>query len=113
MDDPALAEPYWCGDVPISVEQIGRVFTRWDVLAILLTISLLVFLAETSRHLLQPLAELRQVPVSLDPHFLPEYAARTTLRMLGPGFRNVPEEFQAGGDFREKGIAKRIRDLWK
>jgi NitT/TauT family transport system permease protein len=69
-------------DVPISVEQIGRVFTRWDVLAILLTISLLVFLAETSRHLLQPLAELRQVPVSLDPHFLPEYAARTTLRML-------------------------------
>jgi NitT/TauT family transport system permease protein len=70
------------GDVPISIEQTSRAFTRWDVLAILLTIGLLVFLAETSRHLLQPLAELRQVPVSLDPHFLPEYAARTTLRML-------------------------------
>jgi hypothetical protein len=33
--------------------------------------------------------------------------------MPNVGFRNVPEEFQAGGDFREKGIAKRIRDLWK
>jgi hypothetical protein len=38
-------------------EQTGRTFTRWDMLAILLTIGLLVFLAETSRHLLQPLAE--------------------------------------------------------
>ena len=32
--------------------------------------------------MLQPLAELQQTPVSLDPHHLPEYAARTTLRML-------------------------------
>ncbi len=70
------------GTVPISVEHAGRAFTRWDALAILLTLALLVFLAEASRHLLQPLTELQQAPVSLDPHFLPEYAARTTLRML-------------------------------
>jgi NitT/TauT family transport system permease protein len=70
------------GAVPISVEQEGRGFTRWDALAILLTLGLLVFVAEASRHLLEPLAELQQVPVSLDPANLPEYAARTTLRML-------------------------------
>jgi NitT/TauT family transport system permease protein len=67
-------------NVPISVR--GSFFTRWDVLAILLILGLLVFLGEASRHLLQPLSELQQQPVSLDPRNLPEYAARTTLRML-------------------------------
>jgi len=70
------------GTVPISIEQGVRAFTRWDALALLLTLGILVFLAEASRHLLQPLAELQKAPVSLDPHQLPEYAARTTLRML-------------------------------
>jgi NitT/TauT family transport system permease protein len=65
---------------PISVR--GNFFTRWDVLAILLILGLLVFLGEASRHLLQPLSELQRQPVSLDPRNLPEYAARTTLRML-------------------------------
>ena len=68
-------------NVPISVGW-GRFFTRWDAVAILLVLGLLVFLAEASRHLLQPLTELQQQPVSLDPANLPEYAARTTLRML-------------------------------
>ncbi len=68
--------------VPISVGGWGRFFTRWDVLALLLILGLLVFLAEASRHLLQPLAELQRQPVSLDPANLPDYAARTTLRML-------------------------------
>ena len=57
-------------------------FSRWDIVAVLLILGLLVFLAEASRHLLQPLADLQQKPVSLDPVNLPEYAARTTLRML-------------------------------
>ncbi len=69
-------------NVPISVGGWGRFFTRWDVLAVLLTLGLLVFLAEASRHLLQPLTELQRQPVSLDPANLPAYAARTTLRML-------------------------------
>ncbi|MBV1698578.1 MAG: ABC transporter permease subunit [Hyphomicrobiales bacterium] len=69
-------------NVPISVGRWGRFFSRWDVLAVLLILGLLVFLAEASRHLLQPLAELQRRPVSLDPANLPEYAARTTLRML-------------------------------
>ncbi len=70
------------GTIPISVEKSGRVSTRWDVLAMLLTFGLLVFFAEASRHLLQPLSELQMTPVSLAPGNLPEYAARTTLRML-------------------------------
>ena len=67
-------------NVPISVR--GSFFTRWDILAILLILGLLVFLGDASRHLLQPLSELQRQPVSLDPRNLPEYAARTTLRML-------------------------------
>jgi NitT/TauT family transport system permease protein len=70
-------------NVPISVgSRWGRFFTRWDVLAVLLILGLLVFLSEASRHLLQPLSELQREPISLDPRNLPEYAARTTLRML-------------------------------
>jgi len=68
--------------VPISVGGWTRLFSRWDVLAILLILGLLVFLGEASRNLFEPLAELQKQPPSLDPRNLPEYAARTTLRML-------------------------------
>jgi NitT/TauT family transport system permease protein len=68
--------------VPISVGGWARLFSRWDLLAVLLIIGLLVFLGEASHNVLQPLAELQKQPPSLDPRHLPEYAARTTLRML-------------------------------
>ncbi len=68
--------------VPISVGGWARLFTRWDVLAVLLILGLLVFLGEASRHLFEPLSDLQRTPPSLDPRNLPEYAARTTLRML-------------------------------
>jgi NitT/TauT family transport system permease protein len=68
--------------VPISVAGWARLFSRWDVIAVLLILGLLVFLGEASRHLFQPLADLQRTPPSLDPRNLPEYAARTTLRML-------------------------------
>jgi len=70
------------GTIPVSIEQGRRAFTRWDLLAVLLTLGVLVFVGEASRHLLQPLTELQAAPLSLDPSRLPEYAARTTLRML-------------------------------
>src|ERR1039457_5519981 len=70
------------GTIPISVEQATRGITRWDALAILLTLRILVFVAEASRHFLQPLVELQMAPISLAPENLPEYAARTTLRMF-------------------------------
>jgi len=68
--------------VPISAGGFARLFTRWDAVAVLLILGLLVFLGEASRHLLEPLTDLQQQPPSLDPRNLPEYAARTTLRML-------------------------------
>jgi len=70
------------GAIPISVTQADRRFTRWDALAVLITFAVLIFISEASRHLMQPLAELQTAPVSLAPSNLPEYAARTTLRML-------------------------------
>jgi NitT/TauT family transport system permease protein len=56
--------------------------TRWDALALLVVLALLGFLAEANRGLLAPLSQLDAVPISLDPHNLPWYAARTTLRMF-------------------------------
>jgi NitT/TauT family transport system permease protein len=56
--------------------------SRWDAAAVLIVISLIAFLAEASRGLLEPLALISAAPLSLDPAHLPEYAARTTLRML-------------------------------
>jgi NitT/TauT family transport system permease protein len=68
--------------LPISVTERRLSFSRWDLLAVLLVLGVMVFLAEASRHLLAPLSELKMTPISLDPANLPEYAARTTLRML-------------------------------
>jgi NitT/TauT family transport system permease protein len=56
--------------------------SRWDVLAFIVVIGLVVFLGETSRGLFAPLTQLELMPVSLDPRHLPEYAARTTFRMF-------------------------------
>src|ERR1700736_3413198 len=56
--------------------------TRWDVLAFIVVLGLIVFLGETSRGLFAPLSQLETTPLSLDPAHLPEYAARTTFRML-------------------------------
>jgi NitT/TauT family transport system permease protein len=68
--------------LPISVTERRLSFSRWDLVAVLLVLGVMVFLAEASRHLLAPLSELKMTPISLDPANLPEYAARTTLRML-------------------------------
>jgi NitT/TauT family transport system permease protein len=58
------------------------VITRWDVLAFIVVIGLVVFLGETSRGLFAPLTQLQLSPITLDPWHLPEYAARTTFRMF-------------------------------
>src|SRR3984957_10229184 len=56
--------------------------TRWDLVALVIVLGLLVALGEASRGLFEPLAKLKATPISLDPWQLPFYAARTTLRMF-------------------------------
>src|SRR5277367_3335230 len=63
--------------------------SRWDVLAFIVVIGLIVFLGETSRGLFAPLSQLNITPLSLDPIHLPEYAARTTFRMLAGLFLSL------------------------
>src|SRR5579871_1269852 len=58
------------------------VVTRWDAVALILVLGLVVFLGEASRGLFEPLSKLEATPLTLDPRALPFYAARTTLRMF-------------------------------
>jgi NitT/TauT family transport system permease protein len=61
---------------------VRELATRWDAIALVLVIGVVAFLGEASHGLLAPLARLEATPLSLDPAHLPEYAARTTLRMF-------------------------------
>jgi NitT/TauT family transport system permease protein len=66
---------------PISVVKRGRP-SLWDAVAVLLVLGALAFLAQASRDVLQPLPAAGFATVTLDARMLPEYAARTTARML-------------------------------
>jgi NitT/TauT family transport system permease protein len=55
--------------------------TRWDAVALVIVVGVAAFLGAASRGLLAPLPDVG-VALSLDPSHLPEYAARTTLRMF-------------------------------
>jgi NitT/TauT family transport system permease protein len=68
---------------------LRKLATRWDVLAFIVVIGLIVFLGETSRGLFAPLSQIETTPLSLAPSHLPEYAARTTLRMLAGLFLSL------------------------
>jgi NitT/TauT family transport system permease protein len=67
---------------PVSISARRLLPGRWDVLAAILVFGLIVILADESRSLVAPLATLSSKPLSLSPWALPEYALRTTLRML-------------------------------
>jgi len=57
-------------------------FTVWDLVAILFVLGALVVLAEASRAVMQPLPEQGASVIDLAPSALPDYAIRTSLRML-------------------------------
>jgi NitT/TauT family transport system permease protein len=65
-----------------SLTARGLVPNRWDIIAFPLVLALLVLAARGARETLAPLSALKEPVVSLDPLHLPEYALRTTLRML-------------------------------
>jgi NitT/TauT family transport system permease protein len=60
----------------------GLTPNRWDLIAFPLVIGLLLLASRGARETLAPLSALKEPVVSLDPLNLPEYALRTTLRML-------------------------------
>jgi NitT/TauT family transport system permease protein len=60
----------------------GLIPNRWDLIAFPLVIGLLLLASKGARETLAPLSALKEPVVSLDPVNLPEYALRTTLRML-------------------------------
>jgi NitT/TauT family transport system permease protein len=60
----------------------GLTPNRWDLIAFPLVIGLLLAASKGARETLAPLSALKEPVVSLDPLYLPEYALRTTLRML-------------------------------
>jgi len=55
---------------------------RWDLIAMPLVIGFLLFFSIVARETWAPIGSLQNEVVSLDPGNLPEYAMRTTLRML-------------------------------
>jgi NitT/TauT family transport system permease protein len=65
-----------------SLTARGLVPNRWDIVAFPLVFGLLLLAAKGARETLAPLSALKEPVVSLDPVNLPEYALRTTLRML-------------------------------
>ena len=65
-----------------SLTARGLVPNRWDIVAFPLVFGLLLLAAKGAHETLAPLSALKEPVVSLDPVNLPEYALRTTLRML-------------------------------
>src|SRR6202008_979456 len=55
---------------------------RWDIIAFPVVFGLLLLAGKGAHEALAPLSALKEPVVSLDPVNLPEYALRTTLRML-------------------------------
>lgn len=66
-----------------AIVSVARLLpNRWDLVAFALVVGLLSMMAIGFQETMAPLATLQAHPVSLDPADLPEYALRTTLRML-------------------------------
>ena len=57
-------------------------FNVWDLAALALILGLFIALSHGARETFAPIKTLAQTPISLDPWRLPEYAVRTSLRMI-------------------------------
>lgn len=63
-------------------DSVKRHVNRWDLLLLLLIISVLFFLAWGGKQMASPYQLGEPLPISLDPSWLPFYALRTVLRMF-------------------------------
>ncbi len=66
----------------VSVKAADAAPNRWDLLALPLVIGLLTLVAIGGHQMAAPLESIDAAPVTLDPWMLPDYALRSTLRML-------------------------------
>ncbi|WP_114857593.1 ABC transporter permease [Azospirillum brasilense] len=66
----------------VSVKTAATTPNRWDLVALPLVVGLLALAAVGGHQMAAPLASLDAPAVSLDPWNLPDYALRSTLRML-------------------------------
>lgn len=55
---------------------------KWDMLALVFVFAIIAFFAWTARQMVTPYQLGQIIPISLDSHMLPFYAARTVVRML-------------------------------
>jgi NitT/TauT family transport system permease protein len=69
-------------ELPISVLKTRYVPGAWDVIAFVLVFAFFAYLGDAAHGLTGSLAHLEAQPISLDPRYLPGYAAQTALRML-------------------------------
>ena len=67
---------------PLGLGRRGLAPNLYDGLIFLVIAAAFVLVAHAAREMGEPLARLDVAPVTLDPHNLPEYALRTTLRMF-------------------------------
>ena len=58
-------------------------FNVWDVVALALVVGVFLVISHGAKETVAPLKTLAQAPITLDPWRLPEYALRTSLRMIG------------------------------
>ncbi|MDP1603508.1 MAG: ABC transporter permease subunit [Legionella sp.] len=63
-------------------ENVGRFVNRWDLLLLILILSVLFFLGWAGKQMATPYQLGDPLPISLDPAKLPFYALRTVLRMF-------------------------------
>ena len=67
---------------PVAIGARRLLPSQWDMVAAVLVLGAIVLLADAGRQVVAPLSTLKVHPVSLSPWLLPQYALRTTLRML-------------------------------
>ncbi len=77
-------------------ENVSRFLNRWDVLLLILVLSILFFLGWAGKQMATPYSLGQSLPISLDPIHLPFYALRTVLRMFIALFLSVIFTFVVG-----------------